>query len=86
MQFITLLNAFGRVWVRARATASYLRICHTEWFRDIMLSIHFGDGKTKTFFSQKNKQTKKTSQNLIFHEDYYYYNSVIIFILIIMES
>ena len=59
MQFITLLNAFGRVWVRARATASYLRICHTEWFRDIMLSIHFGDGKTKTFFSQKNKQTKK---------------------------
>ena len=58
MQFITLLNAFGRVWVRARATASYLRICHTEWFRDIMLSIHFGDGKTKTFFSQKNKQNK----------------------------
>ena len=64
MQFITLLNAFGRVWVRARATASYLRICHTEWFRDIMLSIHFGDGKTKTFFSQKNKQTKKKQPKL----------------------
>ena len=65
MQFITLLNAFGRVWVRARATASYLRICHTEWFRDIMLSIHFGDGKTKTFFSQKNKQ-KKTAKTEYF--------------------
>ena len=61
MQFITLLNAFSRVWVRAPATASYLRICHSDWFRDIMLSIHFGDGKTKTFFSQKIKtHTAKT--------------------------